>query len=154
MRSKKRRILKRISIPLLLLLILPAAGRGQELATTASPNAANVTTCTLFVFTGSDWCMNCKRLEKKVLGEPAFAESMKKNGIEIRIIDFPQRKKLDPAVLKYNQSIADNYHFEGVYPTLVLAKSDSRLYRLFFYRNQGWDEFSGIILEHKAKMNE
>ena len=42
---------------------------------------------------------------------------MNQNGIEIRIVDFPQRKKLDPSILKYNQAIADKYHFEGIYPS-------------------------------------
>ena len=135
-------------------LFLSILCRGQEPMAAGKPAAVNNPTLTLFVITGSDWCMNCKRLEKKVLSEPAFIESMKKNGIEIRIIDFPQRKKLETGILKYNQSIADNYHFNGVYPTLILAKNDSKQYHLFFYGNQGWYEFSSFILEQKAKMNE
>ena len=154
MRSNDHRILKKIHISMLLLLILSANGRGQELATNSKPDTNHVSTFTLFIFTGSDWCMNCKRLEKKVLNEPAFTESMRKNGIEIRKVDFPQHIKLAPEVLKYNQSIADNYHFNSVFPTFVLAKNNSEQYRLFFYGNQAWDEFSRLILEYKAKMNE
>lgn len=154
MRYKCNIIPKKIATGFLLLLLFSVAGQGQELTATTDSRAVNAPIYTLFIFTGSDWCTNCRRLEKKVLSEPAFTESMRKNGIEIRIIDFPQRKKPDPEILKYNQSIADSYHFEGIYPTLVLAKRDSKLYRLFFYKNQGWDEFSAVILEHKEKMNE
>lgn len=154
LRSGLTFILKRISCVILILLFLQFQGQSQDLASAGSQATGVVPDYTLFIFTGSDWCMNCKRLEKKVLSDPAFTESMKNNGIEIRIVDFPQRKKLDPETLKYNQSIADKYHFEGVYPSFVLTKKEAKQYKQFYYRNQGGDEFSGFILETKAKLDE
>jgi hypothetical protein len=147
-------ILNRTNFLLLFLWFLPFAGHSQDLAATGKPVTSKVPEYTLYIFTGSDWCMNCRRLEKKVTGDPAFAEFMKQNGIEIKIVDFPQKKKLDPSVSKYNQSIAEKYHFEGVYPSLVLAKNDSKLYQLFYYKNQDRDEFSSVILGNKASLDE
>jgi thiol-disulfide isomerase/thioredoxin len=141
-------------IAFIVTLLLACHCQAQQLAATGTPLTSEVQEYTLYIFTGSDWCMNCRRLEKKVTGDPAFAASMKLNGIEIRIVDFPQRKKLDPSILKYNQAIADKYHFEGIYPSLVLAKNDSEHFRLFYYKNQDRTEFSGFILETKAKLNE
>jgi thiol-disulfide isomerase/thioredoxin len=154
MRIIQNRPFEELFISLFLFTVISFNAESQELAEKGKLPAGKISEYTLYIFTGSDWCVNCKRLEKKVLSDPAFAGIMEKNGIEIRIIDFPQRKKLEPEVLKYNQSVADNYHFGGVYPTLILAKTNSKVYFQFFYRNQDRDEYSRFILDQKAKMNE
>lgn len=154
MKNIRNKQSERTFVGIFLFMVLSFGAESQEQAASVNPSTGMGPEYFLYIFTGSDWCVNCKRLEKKVLSDPAFSVTMEKNGIGIRIIDFPQRKKLDPEILKYNRSVADIYHFEGVYPTLVLAKSGSKTYTRLFYRNQGQDEYSRIILDQKAKMNE
>ncbi|HKJ06083.1 MAG TPA: thioredoxin family protein [Flavobacteriaceae bacterium] len=76
----------------------------------------------LIYFTGSDWCIYCKRLKKDFLNSEEF-----KNRVDDDIIlyeaNFPRNKSLVNA----NQK-ADNYYLKrkfkvNVYPTLVVINS-------------------------------
>ncbi|WP_430968611.1 hypothetical protein [Spongiimicrobium sp. 2-473A-2-J] len=99
----------------------------------------------LILFEGSDWCINCIRLEKNVLSEEAFVNFMKRREIEIERIDFPQRKKLDPLTRDYNASMAEKYGFKGKFPTLLLVKSETGEVIRINYSDQGVSEFIAAI---------
>ena len=75
---------------------------------------------TLIVFEGSDWCVNCIRLEKNVLQTSAFKAYATQKMIAVKRVDFPQRKKLDPEIAAQNEKLADQYRFKGEFPTLLL----------------------------------
>lgn len=90
----------------------------------------------LIVFEGSDWCANCRRLEKTILSDSNFIHEMKISSIEIERIDFPQRKKLPESIQLYNKETADKYNFEGSFPTLVLLNSTNSVYQKISFSNQ------------------
>ena len=136
------------------LFLLPYIGISQISATVLYTKCDIHQTYKLYIFTGYDWCANCKRLEKKVLSDSSFIRTMKENGIEIRMIDFPQRIRLEPQVQKYNREIAEKYGFAGIYPTLVLAGGQPDHYKIFFYQNQDSPEYSQLVLENKARLDE
>ncbi len=108
---------------------------------------------TLYIFTGSDWCVDCKRLEMNVLSDPGFKNSMEHNGIKVEIIDFPQRKKLSPEIVKHNEAVADAFGFKGVFPTLILSRSEES-YQQVGYNNEPADDFSAIILDKLQVLDE
>lgn len=112
-----------------------------------------LSTATLYIFTGSDWCADCRRLEKNVLNDTAFKTSMEINKIAVEIIDFPQRKKLSPETKKHNELIAEAYNFQGIFPTLILSRA-SGSYETLQYRNEQAAEFSEIVLNKLSNMNE
>ncbi len=107
----------------------------------------------LYIFVGSDWCADCKRLEKTVLSDSVFISTMKLNKIEVEIIDFPQRKKLSPDVVKHNQTIAELYGFQGIFPTVVLSRSKD-IFETLQYKNEAAIEFSEIVLNKLKYLNE
>ncbi|MEM9823283.1 MAG: thioredoxin fold domain-containing protein [Bacteroidota bacterium] len=109
-------------------------------------------TATLFVFTGSDWCRECKRLKKKVLEDTAFSHAMKAHQIAIELIDFPQRKKLDVKVVERNEWIAEKYNFDGVFPTLVLSAKHNANFQRLYYRNENGEAFSQKIVDELRKL--
>ena len=53
-----------------------------------------------------------------------FLKTMENHNISIEIIDFPQRKKQSPELIKRNESIAETFDFQGIFPTLVLSQTD------------------------------
>ena len=108
----------------------------------------------LYVFTGSDWCRECKRLEKEVLENAVFSSTMVKNGIQIQLIDFPQRKKLDVKIVERNESIAEKYNFEGVFPTLVISPQNTESYQRIYYQNENSEAFSQKILNELRSLQE
>jgi len=95
---------------------------------------------TLLIFTGSDWCPNCRRLEKKILSDSAFI-SYTKDKLSIEFVDFPQHKKLDPQIIEKNKILAEKYHFQGVYPTILLLDSTGNVKGQILYLNQSPKEF-------------
>ena len=100
----------------------------------------------LIVFEGSDWCANCRRLEKNVLTDSSFVIFLEQNRIELERIDFPQRKKIAETLQKYNNAIAEKYAFDGRFPAVVLTRTDTLIYHRIEYRNQTADEFMKLLL--------
>ena len=101
---------------------------------------------TLFIFEGSDWCSNCKRLKNNILQDSSFLYALQKQQIKIESIDFPQRKKLSKETLEYNAAIAEKYDFQGIFPTLVLAEIGGETYEVIYYNNESHSELLSIIL--------
>ena len=107
----------------------------------------------MYVFTGSDWCADCKRLEKNILSDSVFISSMELHKVQVEIIDFPQRKKLSAEVIKRNESIAETFGFQGIFPTLVLTQTRDN-YEKLQYKNEKAAEFSEIIINKLKGLNE
>ncbi|MEX0362611.1 MAG: hypothetical protein AB3N10_16670, partial [Allomuricauda sp.] len=106
-----------------------------------SPNKEVESGYRLILFEGSDWCVNCIRLEKNVLSNAAFITYAEKHGIRVERIDFPQRKQLDEATQQYNAEMAEKYNFQGIFPTLILEKTDTKETQTLEYLDQSCSDF-------------
>jgi thiol-disulfide isomerase/thioredoxin len=95
---------------------------------------------TILIFTGSDWCPNCRRLEKKILSDTAFI-NFTRNRLLIEFADIPQHKKLDLVTIERNKALAEKYSFQGIYPTILILDQDGKIKGQIFYRNQSAKEF-------------
>lgn len=73
----------------------------------------------LINFTGSDWCIWCKRLSSEVFEQKEFTEYAKKNLVLLKI-DFPRSIKQTDAVKRQNRNLAQQFNIEG-YPTIILT---------------------------------
>ncbi|TMU56756.1 thioredoxin fold domain-containing protein [Flagellimonas algicola] len=106
-----------------------------------TPNREEESEYRLILFEGSDWCVNCIRLEKNVLSNAAFITYAENHGISIERIDFPQRKELDEATQLYNAEMAEKYNFQGIFPTLILEKADTKETLTLEYLDQSCSDF-------------
>jgi thiol-disulfide isomerase/thioredoxin len=111
-------------------------------------------TSILYIFTGSDWCANCKRLEKNVLSDSLFLATMASNKIKIERIDFPQRSKQNPETKKYNSNISEKVGFNGAFPTLVIATKDLSKFSTIYYSNEKSGLFTLTILNELKALDE
>lgn len=75
-------------------------------------------------FTGSDWCIWCKRLKKEVFDTKEFQNWAVQNVILLEV-DFP-RKPQDDATRKQNAELAGKYGIRG-YPTILFLSSDGQV---------------------------
>lgn len=75
----------------------------------------------IFLFTGSDWCPPCKKLEKEVLSEKEFLDGISKEYVLIKL-DFPKNSPQDPKLTKQNEEYSKKYGIDS-FPTLVLTDS-------------------------------
>jgi thioredoxin-related protein len=113
-----------------------------------------VNKATLFVFEGSDWCSNCRRMEKNVLSDTLFTSAMEKAHIAIERVDFPQRAKLDEATIARNDSLAQHFQFDGIFPTVVIARNVDERYSKATYHNETAADFARFILKAAAALYE
>lgn len=100
----------------------------------------------LIIFEGSDWCPNCRRLEKNILNDSVFLLKMKSAAIQLERVDFPQRKKLSAEVIESNQKKAGEYGFDGQFPTLIISRIDTLIFRKIAFTNQSPEELANQIL--------
>lgn len=83
----------------------------------------------LLDFTGSDWCGPCIQLKKRAFSRPEFINYAEKNLVLVEV-DYPQRKKQAPALVKQNERLAKEYGIEEKgYPTLVLLDPAGKIVR-------------------------
>jgi thiamine biosynthesis lipoprotein len=77
------------------------------------------------VFSGSDWCANCIRFEKNIVQDSAFQTFLQNNLLYLNV-DFPQRKKQSAVLKKQNETLAEQYNPNGIFPTILLLTSDKK----------------------------
>lgn len=81
----------------------------------------------LFVIcTGSDWCPNCKALEKDVLMKKEFADGVAKKWVCV-IIDYPQTFELSKELFIQNSKFGRDFAISGV-PTLVIMDPKGKVF--------------------------
>jgi protein disulfide-isomerase len=79
----------------------------------------------LLDFTGSDWCVWCKKLDADTFSQPLFAAYAGRN-LELVEVDFPAQKPQPDALKQANTALQSKYSVDG-YPTLVLLDANGKL---------------------------
>jgi thiol-disulfide isomerase/thioredoxin len=69
-------------------------------------------------FTGSDWCVWCRKLQADVFAKPAFKEWANEEVVLLEL-DFPARKALPAHIVQQNQQLKSFFKIEG-FPTIWL----------------------------------
>jgi hypothetical protein len=105
----------------------------------------------LIIFEGSDWCANCIRLERNILKDTTFIKYLNHKNIKLVKVDFPQRKQLSKEQKFNNAQIAEKYNFEGVYPTIIISRTDTLFFEKIYYLNQSAEEIKAVI-QHKLQI--
>ena len=103
----------------------------------------------LMLFTGSDWCPPCKKLEQEIVGQPAFLEEATKRFV-LLVFDFPEQKELLPRIKQQNQQWAERFGVNG-YPTLFLVDQQERPYAILGYQEVGVDGFLSLMDEKQQQ---
>ena len=117
---------------------------------------------TLVLFTGSDWCCWCQKLEEEVLSKPEFVAKAKEL-YELVYCDFPSEKKLPEEIAARNKKLEEKYKVEG-FPTVVVLDKTGQKVATLGYREGGpekWLEYaekeiaiSGVVEKHFKPFDE
>ncbi len=67
-------------------------------------------------FTGSDWCVWCKRMEANIFDKPGFQAWAKKNVVLLEL-DYPRTKELPEALQKQNEELRQFFKVQS-FPTV------------------------------------
>ena len=97
------------------------------------------------LFTGSDWCIWCKRLEGEILSKKEFSDNVGKTFVPV-FLDFPSDKSLVPeATAKRNKELAKKYKVRG-YPSVFILDAKGEV-----LAQTGYDKVGPA--EYLAKLN-
>lgn len=86
-------------------------------------------------FTGSDWCIWCKKLKSEVVNTDEFEEFVAKNLIYLQF-DFPKSVPQPKKVKEYNKSYLELYGIQG-FPTILVLDKNGKLIGRTGYREGG-----------------
>jgi thioredoxin-related protein len=75
----------------------------------------------LLDFTGSDWCVWCKKLDTEVFSTPEFQEYAKAH-LVLMEVDFPQQKQQESNIKAQNDKLQAKFKIEG-YPTVIVLNA-------------------------------
>jgi thioredoxin-related protein len=79
----------------------------------------------LMDFTGSDWCVWCRKLKKEVFDTPQFAQYAKTHLVLLEI-DPPQSKPQSDELRKQNAELQQRFGIEG-FPTFIILTPEGKL---------------------------
>ncbi|MDA0373500.1 MAG: thioredoxin family protein [Planctomycetota bacterium] len=101
----------------------------------------------LIDFTGSDWCIWCKRLKAEVFDQEAFRARAPGSFVLVEL-DYPQdRSGQSEALQKQNEKLMEVFGVDG-FPTIYLADEQGRPYAQTGYQQGG----AAPYLEHLAEL--
>jgi thioredoxin-related protein len=86
-------------------------------------------------FTGSDWCIWCKRLSSEVFQQKEFEEYANKNLVLV-MLDFPKNIEQTQETKSYNNMLAQKYGIQG-FPTILIINSKGELVAKTGYQQGG-----------------
>lgn len=90
----------------------------------------------LLVFSGSDWCAPCMKLEKTVWKSPEFKAEAEKKWIVYKA-DFPKKRinQLAAEQTESNKKLAEKYNKNGSFPLVVLLDKNGKVIGMTGFKN-------------------
>ncbi len=105
----------------------------------------------LLVFSGSDWCAPCMKLDKQIWQSEEFKSSVKQNWVLLKA-DFPRKKsnKLSKEQTALNAELAEKYNKNGIFPLVMVLDSDGNVLGQTSYKNITPSEYVALLNEFKS----
>ena len=91
-------------------------------------------------FTGSDWCIWCKRTDKEVFSTEKFKDYADKNLVLVKV-DFPRAVAQTDEVKAQNARLQEKYGVEGFPTLIVLDEGENVVAKQVGYAEGGADAF-------------
>ena len=132
---------------LLLILCLPAAA--QQWTTdyeTARQTAADEGKSVVLVFSGSDWCAPCIKLDREIWQDPTFQAAAEADFVFYRA-DFPRKKenRLSEDLTEANGKLAERYNVRGAFPLVVVLTPEGDVLGQTGYQKVSPNEYLALL---------
>ena len=120
--------------------------------TEAKAQAAAENKNILLVFSGSDWCAPCIKLDKTIWQSEEFKSESAQKWV-IYKADFPKKKaNLLPAELtESNKKLAEQYNKAGNFPLVLLLNPAGSILGISGYKNVSPQEYIQLIHSFEQK---
>ena len=132
---------------LFLTLSLPVAA--QHWATdygSAQRTAAAEGKSVVLVFSGSDWCAPCIKLDREIWQDPSFQDAAQEDFVFYRA-DFPRKKenRLSEELTEANGKLAERYNQRGAFPLVVILTPEGEVLGQTGYQKTSPTEYLAIL---------
>jgi thioredoxin-related protein len=133
----------------ILLLFVVSFGYSQNWKTNfeeAKKEATEQNKNILLVFSGSDWCAPCIKLDNVVWKSEAFKAEAENNWI-IYKADFPKKKanQLPPEITENNIKLAEKYNRNGSFPLVILLDKAGKVSGMTGFKNISATDYIQLI---------
>ncbi len=100
----------------------------------------------ILVFSGSDWCAPCMKLEKNIWKSQDFIKDSNIHFVLLRA-DFPKKKanSLSKEQQKQNDHLAEVYNKQGLFPFVVVLNKDGKVLGTTGYKNISPKEYIAML---------
>lgn len=100
----------------------------------------------LLVFSGSDWCAPCIKLDNVVWKSAEFKTESEKKWV-IYKADFPKKKanQLAPELSESNKKLAEKYNRNGSFPLVVLLDNTGKVLGMTGFKNVSASDYIQLI---------
>lgn len=100
----------------------------------------------LLVFSGSDWCAPCIKLDKIVWQSEEFKSESEKSWV-IYKADFPKKKanQLSPELTESNNKLAEKYNKNGSFPLVILLDKTGKVLGMSGFKNISATDYIQLI---------
>lgn len=100
----------------------------------------------LLVFSGSDWCAPCIKLDNVVWKSDVFKSEAEKNWV-IYKADFPKKKanQLAPELTESNKKLAEKYNRNGSFPLVILLDKTGKVIGMTGFKNISASDYVQLI---------
>ncbi|MCL6462467.1 Thioredoxin-related protein [Flavobacterium micromati] len=100
----------------------------------------------VLVFSGSDWCAPCIKLDNNIWQSEEFKKEAEQKWIVYKA-DFPKKKAnlLPAAVTANNKKLADRYNKSGNFPLVLLLDKSGTILGITGYKNVSPQEYIQLI---------
>jgi protein disulfide-isomerase len=99
----------------------------------------------VLLFTGSDWCSWCQKLEEEVFNTPEFANAVDNRFVFVKI-DFPMHSTLPPEISAQNKRLQKQFPVAG-YPTVIVLDSHLKQLGTTGYRPGGGKAYADYLFQ-------
>lgn len=137
------------NIAVVLLFFITALVNAQTWVTNieeAKTLAAKENKTILLVFSGSDWCAPCMKLEKVVWKSEEFKQEAENKWVLLRA-DFPKKKgnQLSAELTASNKKLAEKYNKGGNFPLVVMLDKTGKVIGMTGFKNVTAEEYIKMI---------
>ncbi len=113
---------------------------------TAKKRASTEEKNIVLVFSGSDWCIPCMKLEKEIWKSDEFIKDSDEHFVLFRA-DFPKRKanKLSEEQQEENNRLAEIYNKQGLFPLVAVLDKNGKVLGTTAYKNISPNEYISLL---------
>lgn len=114
----------------------------EEAKTEAQSESKNI----VIIFSGSDWCAPCMKLERNIWNSEEFKKESAEKWVLVKA-NFPKKKanQLSEEQTNHNRALAEKFNKEGSFPLVVILSPEGKVLGKTGFKNVSPAEYIKLM---------